>query len=354
MACYPFIIHHGEDPDGIIAASIISQHCHSLGEWDPYCFPIRYDNLQEKFCKIVDFAESIEPRQIFIADINYSPQIVTRDLLSRLAKAARPSLWEDKILWLDHHQATRQLRSGVLRGDFDRMRLQVIYNENQCAALLAAQHFDLNRDSYFHRLTNIAQAHDYAQPGQASEPLAAGNLLEGIICLANSTGDEEILRKLVLDLRNRACFAEDGSLQPKWNTYSLEYQQQRVAALEKLEKSLVVEKTDNYDILFALSPPILSQKPASRHLREKYGDTADVIICFFEAPYRNHLVQGRKGERIENDNSKKKIDVVEFCQAMGGGGRNNKGGFTTLEQINDENYALYRKLIAEKLASFFR
>src|SRR3989344_3281177 len=171
-----FIIHHGEDPDGVIAASIISEYCARQQQGMVHCFPLRYDTLEQRFPALVEAGAEEKPRRIIVADINAQRQIVEGGLLVPLTHL---SSLVDGTLWLDHHPATAQHQDQL-----EKIGIEVIFDSQKCAALLAAQYTGLNRENYFKHLAQIAQAHDYAIPGQRNKQLAAGNQLEEIIALA--------------------------------------------------------------------------------------------------------------------------------------------------------------------------
>ncbi len=342
MVSSPFIIHHGEDPDGIIAAALGGAYCErQLKETPAAYFPLRYDNVEERLPFIVKEAETARPCQILVADINPTTTVARDGLFYRLVDAVHPAHRDrPKMIWIDHHTGTEKLTT-----DFKQRGIEVVYDGSQCASLLAVKHFALNEDPYFHHLASIAQAHDYAQPGQLNEPLLAGNELEKIIALANASGDEDLLRRLIVDLKDGRYFSNGNLPVPFWQDFSSQYEPQKRAALDQLKESIVIETVGDYRVLFALASPLLSQKPAPRYLKENHDGAADLQVCLFAAPYRNHIIQGK---------NKSPLDVVGFCQSMGGGGRNNSGGFTLQGLITEENYAAQRKMIGERLGSFLQ
>ncbi len=342
MVSSPFILHHGEDPDGLIADALLSAYCEDvLQEYPAGHYAFRYDTLPDLLPRVVSAAEKAHPSQIFIADINLNPETVEKEwgvLLDRLVKSCSlVHLEQPQVYWFDHHQETEQQKEDYLRRG-----IEVIYSSQQCASLLIAKHLGLDQNLYFHRLASIAQAHDYAKPGQMNEPLRLGNLLEGIIALANAESNDCLLRRLSRDLRVGRCLADGTSLTPFWEKHAQRYDQLKPEAMRKMEESVVLERVGDYQVLFALAPPILSQKPAPRHLREKYTD-ADVIVCLFAAPYQNHLVLGKKDSPL---------DLVQFCRSRGGGGRGNAGGFRREKMVTEVGYPAVREEIKVALEEF--
>ncbi|MBI4152198.1 hypothetical protein HY495_00675 [Candidatus Woesearchaeota archaeon] len=335
----PFIIHHGEDPDGIIAASILTEYCFRQGIDTAQCFPVRYDTLSEEFPNILEAARKEQPQRILVADVNAQQALVRSNILSGLAATVYPLSGEKSITWIDHHPATDQHRE-----DLEQQGISVVHHSQRCAALLGLRYAGLKDDPYFHQLAAIAQAHDYAKPGKTNRLLSAGNQLEEIIALANAVGDEDLLRRLVADLQHNRYF-DDNSLAEPWQSWLGESQKQRKKAFRDLEDSLVRETIGDYTVLFAFAPPILSQKPAPRYLQEKYGAEIDLVFCLFAAPFRNHMIFGRKDVSF---------DVVGFCQQMGGGGRNNGGGFTRDSVITNAEYPAVREEMKERMAQYLQ
>ncbi|MBI2102511.1 hypothetical protein HYT55_01630 [Candidatus Woesearchaeota archaeon] len=321
MVCSPFIVTHGEDPDGVISHALLWQLCEQGYKEEPagHSF-LRYDTLSDELPSFVEIAQAGHPCNLFVADINFNPANFRRrgkkGLLDPLREATT------FMHWIDHHEGTRTYAKRLHdKGIF------VSYSPNQCAALQIARHNKLLGDPYFRQLAQIAQAHDYARTGDVNDAVLAGNKLEGIIALGNASENYDLLLGLAFGLKERTVLTTDlGLVDEPWGEIYGQYEQHKAEALSELEKTLLPARVDNARVLFACASPILSQKPAPRYLRERYGSHYDTIVCFFGAPYRNHIILG---------NEASPFDIVGACRALGGGGRNNSGGFTRKKAITD-------------------
>ena len=157
MVCSPFIVTHGEDPDGVISHALLWQLCEQGYKEEPAGqFFLRYDTIRGMLPEIAGFAEQGHPCNTFVADLNFNPADMRTergDLLDILCNATT------FLHWTDHHDGT-QLNTRMLR----RKGVLVDYNANQCVAMqIAKRHgFLRDQDPYFRRLAQIAQAHDYA------------------------------------------------------------------------------------------------------------------------------------------------------------------------------------------------
>lgn len=341
MVCSPFIITHGEDPDGVIAHTLLWQLCEQGYKEEPTAHSfLRYDTLRERLPSLVQIAQAAHPCNTFVADLNFNRvdfrRPGKRSLFTELREATT------FIHWIDHHEGTKEQAQWL----HDRNVL-VSYSPNHCASLQIARREKLLRDPYFRQLAQIAQAHDYARAGDVNPAVLAGNKLEGIIALANASENSEILLGLTYGLKERTVLTGDlGLVAEPWGELYGQYEQYKMEALLALEQSLIPATVGGARVLFACAHPILSQKPAPRYLREKYGSEYDTIVCFFSAPFRNNIILG-------NDASS--FDVVGACKALGGGGRNNGGGFTRGEVINNMfNYQSACREVASELLSHKR
>jgi len=69
---------------------------------------------------------------------------------------------------------------------------------------------------------------------------------------------------------------------------------------------------------------------------EKYQKNADVFVCLFKSPTRNHIV-------LKNENSN--FPIISLLQSLGGGGRGNGGGFSLDYDITPQNYAAIKEML---------
>ena len=191
-------------------------------------------------------------------------------------------------------------------------------------------------DSYERKLAKIAQAHDYKNTSSDHPNIKIGNRLEKIIALANESLDYDLLLYLSFALAEEYCFDENFKLRPHWQAYVDEFDQRSQEAYKELDRTVEISTVGNHRILFGYSSPLLSQKPGSFYLRQKYKQQADVFVCLFKSPTRNHII-------LKNENSN--YPVISLLENLGGGGRGNGGGFSLDYDITSENYQTVKEML---------
>lgn len=325
----PLLIAHAEDPDGVIARTLLMRQFPS-GQENVF---VRYDRVVEAFEEALTKAEGCS--SVYVADVNPNQRLVQAGgsdftLLEKIAKGR-------EVYWFDHHPGT------VLHKDkMTELGINVHHQENQCAALIIAQHYCL-RDNYGRKLAKIAQAHDHKNTSSDAENIRIGNELEKIIALGNETLNYSLLLELSRDLQSEQCFDDNFKLRPKWQYYVNQFSRREQHAYEELERSVEIIKAGQYNVLFGYSSPLLSQKPGPFHLRKKYEQQADVFVCLFRPPVRNHMVL---------TNEKYSFPVLPFVQSLGGGGRGHGGGFSLDYDITPENYQQAKEMLLSQMEKY--
>lgn len=327
----PLIVAHAEDPDGIIARALLMRHFGIFPHPEDHVF-VRYDRILEAFEEAQRKAEN--HRSIFIADIDFNGRLY--------AAATASSLFEKlsegrNIFWFDHHDGTLSHENELATAG-----INLFYNPNQCAAMLIAQNFS-RRWPYDAKLAKIAQAHDYKNNFSDHENTQIGDELEKIIAVANEGLHSGLLLQLSGDLAEEKCFDKKYKLRPGWKGYADDFDARAPLALKELDDSAEMVKVGNNNILFGYCPALLSQKPGSMHLREKYGKEADIFACLFRPPVRNHIMLTNKDSTFP---------VVPFLQSLGGGGRGNGGGFTLDYDITPENYQQIKEMLLSQIEKY--
>ncbi len=325
-------IAHAEDPDGIIARSLLMRIFGVSRKPEDHVF-VRYDRIVESFEESVDKAVSHNP--LYVADIDPNRRLVQAEgsdftLLKKLA-AGR------EVHWFDHHDAT-QLHKDRLTD----LGIKVYHQEKQCAAMIIAQHYGMS-DHYVRKLAKIAQAHDYKNTSGDNGNIQIGNELEKIIAVANERLDYGLLLQLSGDLAEERCFDGRYNLRPEWRQHADIFNQREQEAYKDLDSSVEVLKVGPCHVLFGYSSPLLSQKPGPFHLRDRFQKDSDIFICLFKSPARNHLVLANKDASFP---------VVPFVQSLGGGGRGNGGGFTLDYDITPQNYQQVKEMLISQMEQF--
>ena len=315
---------HGEDPDGIISHVFLESQEHIFA---------RYDRIGEAFQQAADS----DTEEILVADINVNPSLISASgkdfgILEKLAERR-------KIIWFDHHTGTLEHKAKL-----EELGIKVNFDEKKCASLIVADYLSL-KDHYLLKLAQIAQANDFKHTSKDYENIEIGNELEKIISLANESMNEDLLLELTNYLREGLVFNKRWKLRPSWNYYTGEFDRREKEAYKELDESvsIVTLLESKQRALFGYSSSLLSAKPGAFHLREKYKDDADIFICLFKPPVRNHIA-------LINESSK--FPIVPFVQGLGGGGRGTGGGFTLDYDITSENYEMVKGMLIEELRKY--
>lgn len=334
----PLIIAHDEDPDGIISRVLLMRQF-SLGGRTAETFEhifVRYDGIVEAFEQAVGKSDLI-----YVADVNVNPRLRTAGgsefaLLEKLME----SYQNTQVSWFDHHD-------GTLKHEDALAQLGIIpyYRPNQCAALLIAQVFSSLKNPYDRKLVQIAQAHDYKDTSSDHENIQIGNELEKIIALANESLNFDLLLELSLDLQHQRCFDPQFRLTPQWQDYIDQFTQRETAAYQELDKTIEIAKAGEYQVLFGYSSSLLSQKNGPLHLCKEYKNQADIFVCLFRSPVRNHIMVAP---------TKSTFLVVPFVENLGGGGDKNRnsGGFTLDYDVTPENYQNVKEMLLSQIEKY--
>lgn len=330
------IITHGEDPDGIISQAILWRYyCVKEGESHQRHFFARYDHLLEPFLE----ALRQDPRQLIVADISLNQELIQAgempgELLRSLAQ-------QSGITWYDHHLSTQQSESY-----FQSLRATVHYSDTQCAAKLVAKDL-LRGDPYVRELAKIAQANDYQNclPQAPTARVILGDKLEGIISLFNAQNNQAGLFLLAEALQRDQWRTDETLLQPYWEIHVQEFQQESIQARAELETTVEIPRIESSRVLIGLADPILYPKAAPRYLREHYAEKADLFVTLFQAPCRNHVILSHHGNLI---------NVPALCQSLGGGGRDNGGGFTLPFEITSESFSHAKNYVINRVEEYLQ
>ena len=325
----PLIIAHAEDPDGIIARALLMRQFPSFQE---HIF-VRYDRIAEAFEEAIGKAAGRS--SVYVADINPNQRLVQAGgsdfaLLEKLA-AGR------EVYWFDHHDATLRHKDKLAQ-----LGIKVNHQENQCAAMIIAQHY-YTSDPYARKLAKIAQAHDHKNTSSDAKNILIGNELEKVIALANESLDYALLLDLSEDLQYQNCFDERYKLRPQWRYQVGKFNRREEQAYQELDNTVEITAVGNHNILFGYSSSLLSQKPGPFHLRQKYEKQADIFVCLFKQPVRNHLVLVTK---------ESSFPVVPFVESLGGGGRGTGGGFTLDYDITPENHQQVKEMLLSRIGTY--
>jgi oligoribonuclease NrnB/cAMP/cGMP phosphodiesterase (DHH superfamily) len=330
----PYIITHGEDPDGIIAHALLMRAL-ELDSTDPSSqFFARYDRLLTPFSKVkrklID-----DPAEIYVADIAVSPVLERSKWFDAMS--------DSYITWFDHHTVTAKLQDDLIEKGVD-----VHYSASQCAAMLVHRAYLLG-DENARGLAKIAQAHDFRSVAEnIGSVFEMGDKLEDVICLANAKENNVDLFNLTCAIATDSWREGETQLTKRLENQYDEAQTAKKQAFSKLQETVQVEEIEGYRFLFAYADPILSQKPAPRFLRDKYEKEADVFVSLFAPPCRNHILDARADVPF---------DVIDFVESTwGGGGRRTNtwqgAGFSLEYNITRDNFESTKKRFIEEAKNY--
>ena len=315
---------HGEDLDGIIS--------HVLLESQEHIFA-RYDRIGEAFQQAADSDAEV----VLIADINVNPRLISTGgkdfgILEKLAEGR-------KVIWFDHHTGTLEHKAKL-----EELGIEVNFDEKKCASLIIADHHSFF-DPYLRKLAHISQANDFKHTSKDYENIEISNQLEKIISLANESMNEDLLLELTNYLRDGLVFNKNWKLRSSWRYYTSEFDRREKEAYKELDESvsIVTLLESKQRAMFGYSSSLLSAKPGAFHLREKFKDDADIFICLFKPPVRNHMALINEGNSYP---------IVSFVQGLGGGGRGTGGGFTLDYDITPENYEMVKGMLIEEMRKY--
>ena len=329
----PLLITHAEDPDGIISRSLLMRALF-IDDKNPqdHVF-VRYDRFAEAFQEAVEKAEQHDA--IYVADLSVNDRLLQAEpencsLLDQLVAGKRAH-------WFDHHDGTMAHQKELSARGID-----IHYHKDHCASLLVASYFSLGYP-YEKTLVRVAQANDYRSPVHEPDSLRLGNDLEKIIALLNEKPDYGLLLELSCAVRDEQCFDREQRLLPPWQELAEDFSRRESVAYAELEQSAEMISVGVQKIIFGYASPLLAPKQGPDYLREQYRDVADIFVCLFKPPVRNHLVF------ICEDSS---FPVVPFVKGLGGGGRGTGGGFTLDYDVTPENYKQVKERLLDEIEKY--
>lgn len=312
---------HCEDPDGIIGRALLLRGLGREYETGEHRF-IRYDRIVE------GFDVDVTDKEVYVVDIGPGTYLSQSELLKN---------WRNNVksaTWFDHHQGWGRADVGWMNFRFD---------TTKCAALQVALHFDLMGNEYDSRLARIAQASDFRNSVGNGEVMEMACSLERVIAYANASLDYSVLKELSVDLIEEKTIVQ-GVLAPKWKGVVDEVEREIGSISGDFSKSIEYDQINDYRVASAHVPAILGAKQGPLLMRE-HAKGADLMLCLYEAPHRNHLLLRRRGGVF---------DVIEFTQMLGGGGRDDGGGFATEYDISSEMFVSEKERILDLIGRFNR
>lgn len=326
------LVFHKDDPDGIISAALFLR---KFG-LNVKMVPCAYQDQERVFRQLCVKAKG---RVIYIGDIcakDY-PMDGGETVLELLAASAK------KIVWFDNHPATRYFMPL-----FKKYGHEIIMGDEQqiCAAKLI-QERQLPKDWYADFLAHVAQKSDYppAVSTTASTLIEVGIGLQKVISYYNSRNDTRGrgLIELIETIAQDDIWCLNGK-------FCLSFKQ-IIAAVDELIKKAQAESlkkrvfinVKGKRFLITCADEILYDKKILVDLRDKLAGEVDGVAVYFLPPV-GHLLffKGRQSD----------FNAQEFCEFMGGGGREGNGGFSPLVKYGQEKFEMFVDFLAKKLNQY--
>ncbi|MDP3900544.1 MAG: hypothetical protein Q8Q23_05715 [bacterium] len=327
---------HGEDVDGIISAFLLTCHLRGRGYKKFKYYFISYGRQLDCFRHLLNNKEEIKGKDLYVCDLNANDNLVLNQEGRILQNIA---LLVNKFTWIDHHDVTKKNAVCLLRH-----KIILIHRQNICASKIIYEEFLKSfNDDYFFWLSNIAQAQDYPTDDHHEEIKKIGYDLQKIISYHNLTPVYNALHERLLSLLSEANnWYDRGSLHERFNGVLRQCKLKEIAAKTMLERYSLFKDIKDKKFLLTYGHPAVSFKTVLKHVGLKFGYNYDALIVLFGSPIDNVIVCG---------NSDGGFKASKFCNFMGGGGREQMGGFG-IGQISEKNYPYLADDIAEKLNDF--
>jgi len=323
------IITHIADADGIISGAFIAAMMASKGESYELRFA-DYPNLVD----ILATASKEIGKKIYILDLALEDK-VPDDHIKLLIE-------NNEVHYFDHH-AINPERRNILESKLATFNSSTA---NVCTATLIAEYYNLD-GTEFEISSNCAQGTDY--PGTVDPALEAlGRELNLAIFPESGFFPGYILEMI------RQGFDDPGVWRKGYNLSDAlaKGADNTRKAIEKskplLEKSVTLHeffsRTDKALIVaFGLGARCLSQKPGYEIVKENFPE-ADVCVVLYET------VSIFAGPGINPKHPE--VPVLAFLIEIGGGGRDNMGGYQFATPTHKDNYVKRREELLEKYKRF--
>lgn len=331
------VVSHVDDVDGILSGVVLLEHFGSTTK-------LHLASHRTQYACLLAISESAEVcgAQVIVVDLSLKPILFSskdsEGVIEKIMAQAK------SFTWLDHHQSAEIKRFEDLGGVYVDGSPSKQCGCSLCLDWLKPQprdNPDYNRAWLKKCLRELAEASDYPnEVAHEQEIYELSGQLQKFITYCNCLNNSELLIDTIKQL------ADCDDCRP---IIQREYQKCAPAFLEaekEFDKYRMTVVIDNYDFMITLLNPLLPQKDSLRKLREKYEDEVSAYLGIFPVPVLNNLVFGTKREPS--------FPVEKFCFSLGGGGRENDGGFTLADGIDWNNFPVALEEIIKLLQTFIK
>ncbi|MFA6461691.1 MAG: hypothetical protein WCV90_05450 [Candidatus Woesearchaeota archaeon] len=324
------IIAHGEDLDGIVSHTLFDAGLRARFPEVPIEHHFaRYDQLDLPFIALLDsLKQNREGTLVYVGDLSVNDSLIP--VLKELSGYA-------SISWYDHHQNTVNKSDDLIR-----LGIDLTFDSSDCTSGIVAKNFlpecsGITPYLEVSKLVDLARRSDFPDKHRQTKQ---GEKLEKVISLVNSTGNTSLLYRLVEAMREGVLFSGEEDLVPQTEELVDEYNRREAAAFQKLEERREMFDLCGYRTLFSYASPLLGGKSTLQFLKTVYGREAELFVAVYEDPKRNHLI---------TKSNACAVDVPALCASLGGGGRNDMGGFTWPTGISEQNYVTEREKMMQSM-----
>lgn len=295
-----YVIADRTDCDGVISHALLKR---TFGNTTH--FPSDYYD----FHKMLEEVITMPSGHIYVADLDLNSNIRRYTYLFERAKKKHYA-----FAWLDHHVGS------LSKMDFLEKYCNLInVQKDQCASMIISNTF-WTKDDYTKWLVKVAQDYDYKN--KDTEEYTFAQKLQEVI---RSDYPTEFLIEIIAKDDH---WQSNGNLIQDLEKPRQDFLKRKPEAYSELEKTLTVQNISGLKVMFGLSNMTLYRSDAPIYLKDKRSDEADLFVVFFLNDYGPVMVYG-------NTDS---VKVTNLCSMLGGGGRENNGGFTFGNKTSYDNY----------------
>lgn len=337
------VITHGEDVDGIASAAILGKVLRENTEKQVIYRFANYNNLGFILEEVRKFL-GVFSAEVFVTDLGVPDHLLEESeggsLIGEIVGAS------DGVVWIDHHRGTDEWEKRLRRDG-----VRVIKEEGVCASKLVYREYGKD-DLISYYLSRLAQANDYPEDHFEPAERSFGLVLQDLIFSFNYfyESPEEQLEMLTEDLKYFPFlfsqeFEHSGVYLEALKRHERRLEDATCFSRNTFRTIFLKEKgEDRVKLLLGYCPGVLPPKVITFRTFMEYRDKGlDGVMLLFGSPVNNALFFAYPGSSL---------DAVEFCRFMGGGGREDAGGFSVEEGIDERNFSYWTEYIIQKIKEF--
>jgi len=372
------IITHGEDVDGIIAASLYLR----LVRPDSYkILPATYRNYQ----KVLQDVKANASDYICVLDLDANSSVLRAPCEN--TTLIRALACGSFTYWIDHHKATRinaqflakngvvpitslesivestrgrllniqsYINPTVLRKRMQRASTWAnIYPEcfvDLCTSALVEMMFNKTNCEYSKWLAGHAQVHDFSiLHERCPDTYRLTKRLQKIITYYNFKADVYSLVRLIEIIAKGANWLDvQGKFIDHLDKALTEYGLEANKSWQDLRQNQCMMEFDELKFLFSIASTSIYSKDTIRFFINDYKEPIHAALLIFKSP-----IGFGQDSALFFKGTIPGYDCVPFCTFLGGGGRDGDGGFTIPTKVTAYSLSDTKKWFRQKMHEFF-